>query len=149
GESLASIEKYDAPIQDATTRSLDALKAYSQGMTTRRRQGDAASIPFFRKAIDLDADFALAHARLSTVFSNMGEEALAREQITKAYALKDKVSEPERLYILARFHQLVEGQLQKTIESYQLWTQTYPKDFVPHSNLASLYSDRNEYERAI
>ena len=148
GESLASIEKYDAPIQDATTGSLDALKAYSQGMATRRRQGDAASLPFFRKAIELDPDFALAHARLSTVYGNIGETEVAREHITKAFAMKDRVSEPERLYILARYHQTVEGALQKTVETYQMWIQTYPKDFVPHSNVAGIYSNRNEYERA-
>jgi len=149
GESLASIEKYDAPIQGATTASLDALKAYGQGMSTRRRQGDPASLPFFRKAIELDPDFALAHARLSTVYGNMGEPLRSREHITKAYALKDRVSEPERLYILARYYQTIEGGSQKTIETYQLWTQTYPKDFVPHSNLAGMYSGRNEYDKAV
>jgi serine/threonine protein kinase/tetratricopeptide (TPR) repeat protein len=148
GESLASIEKYDAPIQGATTGSLDALKAYSQGMSTRRRQGDAPSLPFFRKAIELDPDFALAHARLSTVYGNIGETERMREHITRAHALKDRVSEPERLYILARYHQTVEGLPQKTIETYQIWIQTYPKDFVPHSNLAGMYSFRNEYEKA-
>jgi eukaryotic-like serine/threonine-protein kinase len=149
GESLASIEKYDAPVQGATTGSLEALKSYSQGMATRRRQGDAASVPLFRKAIELDPDFALAHARLSTVYSNMGEGARGREHITKAYALKDRVSEPERLYIQARYYQTVEGALQKTIETYQVWIQTYPNDFVPHSNLASLYSARREFDKAI
>ena len=149
GESLASIEKYDAPVQGATTGSLDALKAYSQGMATRRRQGDAGSVPFFRQAVELDPDFALAHARLSTVYSNMGEGARGREHITKAYALKDRVSEPERLYIQARYYQMVEGVLQKTIETYQVWIQTYPKDFVPHSNLASLYAGRREFDKAI
>jgi len=149
GESLASIEKYDAPIQGATTASLDALKGYSQGMSTRRRQGDAASLPFFRRAVELDPEFALAHARLSTIYGNMGEPVRAREHITNAYALKDRVSEPERLYILARYYQTVEGGPQKTIETYQLWTQTYPKDFVPHSNLAGMYNGRGDYDKAI
>ncbi len=149
GESMASIEKYDAPIQGATTGSLDALKAYSQGMLTRRRQGDTASAPFFRKAIELDPDFALAHARLSTVYTNMSETARSREHITKAYALKDRVSEPERLYILARYYSTVEGSVQKAIETYQFWIQTYPKDFVPHSNLAGMYAQRNQFEKAV
>ena len=86
GESLASIGKYDAPIHDATTGSLDALKSYSLAMSTRRRQGDAASLPFFKKAIEQDGNFALAHARLSTVYGNLGESVLAREHILKAYA---------------------------------------------------------------
>ena len=149
GESLASIGKYDAPIHDATTGSLEALKAYSQGMSMRRRQGDTASLPFFRKAIELDPEFALAHARLSTVLGNMGEVDGAREEITKAYAMKDRVSEPERLYIQARYYQTVEGSIGKTIDTYQFWIQTYPKDFVPHSNLAGLYSNRNENDKAV
>ena len=149
GETLASIEKYDAPIQGATTASLDALKAYSLGMATRRRQGDGASLPFFTKAIELDPDFALAHARISTVYDNLGEQAPAREHVAKAYALKDRVSEPERLYISARYYQIVEGNTQKTIDTYEIWTQTYPKDFVPHSNLANMYSKRNENEKAV
>ena len=147
GESLASIGKYDAPVRDATTGSLDALKSYSTGMATRRRDGDAASLPFFKKAIEQDPDFGLAHARLSTVYSNLGESAQARDQLAKAYALKDRVSEPERLYIVARYHTTA-GDAQKAIETYQVWNQTYPNDFVPHSNLANLYENRGEHDKA-
>ncbi|HXI27129.1 MAG TPA: protein kinase [Vicinamibacterales bacterium] len=149
GESLASIGKYDAPIQDATTASLDALKSYSVGMATRRRQGDAASMPFFRKAIEQDPNFALAHARLSTVYGNLGEGLTARDEITRAYAMRDRVSEPERLYITARYATIVEGSIQKTIETYQIWTQTYPTDFVPHSNLAGAFEQRGDHDKAI
>jgi tetratricopeptide (TPR) repeat protein len=149
GESLASIGKYDAPIQDATTASLDALKSYSVGMTTRRREGDGASLPFFRKAIEQDPDFALAHARLSTIYGNLGEQSASRQEITKAYALRDRVSEPERLYITARYATTVEGSTQKTIDTYQIWTQTYPNDFVPRSNLASAYEQRGDHDMAI
>jgi len=149
GESLASIGKYDAPVQEATTASLDALKSYSVGMVTRRRDGDAASLPFFRKAIELDSNFALAHARLSTVYGNLGEQNAARDEITKAYAIRDRVSEPERLYITARYATTIEGSIQKTIETYQIWTQTYPNDFVPHSNLAGAFEQRGDYEKAI
>ena len=148
GESLASIEKYDAPIQGATTASLDALKSYSLGMVTRRRQGDAAALPFFRKAIEQDPEFALAHARLGTVYGNMGEGGLARTHTGKAYALKERVSEPERLYITARYYSTVESSAQKTIDTYQIWIQTYPKDFVPHSNLAGAYEARGEHDKA-
>src|SRR5262249_16092797 len=149
GESLASIGKYDAPIQDATTPSLDALKSYSVGMATRRRQGDAASMPFFRKAIEQDPNFALAHARLSTVYGNLGESSGGGEEIGKAYGLRDRVSEPERLDITARFATIVEGSVQKTIETYQIWIQTYPNDFVPHSNLAGAFEQRGDHEKAI
>jgi eukaryotic-like serine/threonine-protein kinase len=149
GESLASIGKYDAPIQDATTASLDALQSYSVGMAARRREGDAAAMPFFRKAIEQDPNFALAHARLSTVYGNLGEQSASRDEITKAYAIRDRVSEPERLYITARYATVVEGSIPKTIDTYQIWTQTYPNDFVPHSNLAGAYEQRGDHDKAI
>jgi tetratricopeptide (TPR) repeat protein len=148
GESLASIGKYDAPVENATTGSLDALKSYSLGLVARRRQGDAGALPLFRKAIEQDADFALAHARLSTAYSNLGERELAREHISRAYALREKVSEPERLYITARYYTTVQGSVQKTIDTYQIWTQTYPKDFVPRVNLAVAYENRGEFDKA-
>src|SRR5262245_25603378 len=148
GESLASIEKYDAPIQGATTASLDALKSHGLGMSTRRGQGDGASLPFFKKAVEQDPDFALAHARLGTVYGNLGEGVLSRTHATKAYELKDRVSEPERLYITARYFTTVEVSPQKAIDAYQIWIQTYPKDFVPHSNVAGLYENRGEHEKA-
>jgi eukaryotic-like serine/threonine-protein kinase len=149
GESLASIEKYDAPVRGATTGSLEALKSYSLGLVTRRRQGDAASVPFFRQALELDPDFALAHARLGTVYGNMNEDALARRHLTKAYELKDRVSEPERLYITARYFSAVESSPQKTSDAYRVWIQTYPKDFVPHANLAGVYESLGDHEKAV
>jgi tetratricopeptide (TPR) repeat protein len=149
GESLASIGKYDAPVQDATTGSLDALKSYSSGMATRRRDGDQASLPFFRKAVEQDPEFALAHARLSTVLSNLNEEEEARAHITKAFALKDRVSEPERLYITARYYTTAALEPQKAIETYQIWNQTYPNDYVSHANLGSMFQNLREYDKAI
>jgi tetratricopeptide (TPR) repeat protein len=149
GESLASIGKYDAPIQDATTKSLDALKSYSAGMVTRRQRGDLASLPLFRRAVEQDPDFAIAHARLSTVLNNLGEFQPSIDEVTKAYALRDRVSEPERLYITARYATLVENSSSKTIDTYLMWIQTYPKDYTPHVNLASTYDNRNEPEKAI
>jgi len=148
GESLASIGKYDAPIEGATTASLDALKSYSLALSTRRKQGDAPSVPFFRKAIEQDPDFALAHARLSTVYSNMGESELSRAEINTAYALRDRVSEPERLYIQARYNTTIEGSNAKTIETYQLWNATYPNDYVPHVNLGVAYNSEGQYDKA-
>jgi tetratricopeptide (TPR) repeat protein/predicted Ser/Thr protein kinase len=149
GESLASIGKYDAPIHDATTASLEALKSYSSGMATRRRDGDQAALPFLRKAVEQDPEFALAHARLSTVLSNLNEEEESRAHITKAFALKDRVSEPERLYITARYYTTAELAPQKAIETYQIWNQTYPNDYVSHSNLGSVYQSLREFDKAI
>src|SRR5262249_16355300 len=105
--------------------------------------------PFFRKAIEQDPNFALAHARLSTVYGNLGEQTTAREEIVKAYAMRDRVSEPERLYITARYATTVEGSTQKPTNTYPTWTQTYPNDFVPHSNLAGAYEQRRDHDKAI
>ena len=149
GESLASIGKYDAPVTEATTASLEALKSYSVGLATRRQQGDAAALPFLKKAVEQDPEFALAHARLSTVYSNLNEGEQARQHIAKAYALKDRVSEPERLYIIARYYTTAEPSPQKVIETYQIWNQTYPNDFVPHSNLAVTYENEGEFDKAV
>src|SRR4029450_9527376 len=120
------MEKEDAPIKDARTASLDALKSYSLGMSTRRRQGDGASLPFFKKAVEQDPEFALAHARLGTVYGNMGQGVLSRTHTAKAYELKDRVSEPERLYITARYFTTVDVSTQKASDANKFWIQTYP-----------------------
>jgi tetratricopeptide (TPR) repeat protein len=148
GESLASIEKYDAPIQDATTSSLDALKSYTLAVNTRRQQGDGASIPFFKKAIEQDPNFAIALARLSTVYSNLGESEASRDYVMRAYALRDRVSEPERLYIMTRYYTVAEDSPQKALETYQVWIQTYPKDYVARVNVSTIYTGRHDYEKA-
>jgi Flp pilus assembly protein TadD len=148
GESLSSIGKYDAPIQDATTSSLEALKAYSLGVRMRRLQGEAASVVFFKQAIELDPNFALAYARLGTVYDNLGEHGLGNEYIQNAFALKDRVSEPERLYILARYYEKIENSDQRAIETYRLWIQTYPNDYTPRVNVAAPYRSRGEYDPA-
>ena len=143
------MKRYDANIEQATTRSLDALKAYSQGMAARRTQGDFDSVPFFRRAVEHDPDFALAHARLGTVLSNLGERDEAKKAASRAYELRDKVSERERLYIEARYFTTVTRDQPKAIESYRLLLATYPDDYAGHSNLGSLYRDRNMMPEAI
>jgi eukaryotic-like serine/threonine-protein kinase len=149
GESLASVQRYDQNIEQATTRSLEALKAYSQGMTSRRTQGDFESLPFFRRAVELDADFALAHARLGTVLSNIGEQAEGRKAARRAYELRDKVSERERLYIEARYFTTVEGSSDKAIEAYRLLLATYPDDYAAQSNIGSLYRNAGRHKEAL
>ena len=121
GESLASIQRYDAKIEEATTPSLEALKAYSQGLRTRRTTGDFDSVPFFRRAIDLDPEFALAYARLGTVYSNLGQADESRKMTTRAYELREKVSEAERLYIEARYYTTVQPDVQKALDTYKVW----------------------------
>jgi tetratricopeptide (TPR) repeat protein len=149
GESLASIQRYDSQIEQATTQSLEALKAYSQGMAMRRTKGDFEALPLFRRAVEIDPDFALAHGRLGTVLSNLGERDEAEKAATRAYELRDKVSERERLYIEARYHTTVARDQEKAIESYRALLATYPDDFAGQSNLGSIYRDRGRMREAI
>lgn len=149
GESLASVQRYDANIEQATTPSLEALKAYSQGVTTRRMQGDFESVPFFRRAIQIDPEFALAHARLGTVLANLGERTEAEKAATRAYELREKVSERERLYIEARYYTTVAHDDAKAIEVYRLLLATYPDDYSAHHNLGLLYRHRGMTKQAI
>ena len=149
GESLSTIEKYDTPIKEATTPSLEALKAYSLGIQTRSLHGDAAAIPHFKRAIELDPNFAMSYARLGVSYLNTGQLALAEENIEKAYGLRDRVSERERLTISAYYFSWATGDLEKGNQNYLLWTQAYPRDDVPHNNLAVNYEYLGQEERAL
>jgi len=149
GESLASIEQYDAAIEQATTSSLEALKAFSLGVEERAKSGDGPAIPFFERAIELDPSFAMAHARLGTIYGNLGERDKSNEYRTKAYGLRERVSELERLYITAHYYASVVGDLDKQVDTYELWKRTYPRDWTPYNNLTVHYNDMGEFERAI
>jgi tetratricopeptide (TPR) repeat protein len=138
GESLSSIEKHDTPIEEATTSSLDALKAFSLGDAQRARGSDPASVPFYKRAIELDPNFAMAYATLAAVYTNMGESRLAPANAKKAFELRDRVSERERFYISSHYYNDT-GELNKAIEQYQLWEQIYPRDWIPRNNLCSIY----------
>jgi eukaryotic-like serine/threonine-protein kinase len=149
GESLASLTRYDANIEQATTASLEALKAYSQAIARRRAEGDRAALPLFRRAIELDPDFALAHARLGTAYANVNDTANARLETERAYALRDKVSELERLYIEARYFTTVAPDEHKAIEAYRVTLATYPNDYTARVNLAILLRSQGELDEAI
>jgi eukaryotic-like serine/threonine-protein kinase len=148
GESLSTVREFDTPLVDATTPSLDALKAYSLGLQ-KDEVNDAAAIPFFKRAIELDPEFASAYAALAVCYRNLGESGLARENFSKAFELRGHVSEREKLLITARYYNHVTGELQKAIDAYQLWVQAYPRDAVAHSQLASLYGASGQYEKSI
>jgi serine/threonine protein kinase/Flp pilus assembly protein TadD len=148
GESLASVQRFDVPVE-ATTPSLEALKAYSLGITTGRTKGDAEAIPFMRRAIELDPNFAMAYAGLAVEYSNLGQASLAMGYAKKAYELSDRVSNREKYRISAFYFQFVTGELEKATEAYELWSKSYPRDSVPHANLGSLYSSLGQYEKAI
>jgi serine/threonine protein kinase/tetratricopeptide (TPR) repeat protein len=148
GESLASIQKFAVPVE-ATTPSLEALKAYSIGITTGRTKGDSEAVPFMKRAIELDPNFAMAYTGLGIEYSNLGQATLAAEYATKAYALRDRVSDRERYRISAFYFQYVTGEIDKAIEAYDLWAKSYPRDMVPHGNVGSLYSSLGEWDKAV
>ena len=148
GESLASLQKYDAPVE-ATTPSLEALKAYSLGMRSWFANGDTAALPYFQRAVELDPKFAMAYARLAMVYDNLGENALTTENMRKAYELREKVSEWERLYLEAHYYDRATGELERAAQVYEVWQQTYPRDWVPYNNLRGLYAVFGKYEKAL
>jgi eukaryotic-like serine/threonine-protein kinase len=134
GESLASVQKFDVPIE-ATTTSLEALKVFSQGVAVKETKGDTDAVPFFKRAIELDPNFALAYASLGVCYSNMEEADLAAGNIRKAYALRDRVSARENFRITGAYYQYVTGELEKARATYQLESQSYPRDRVSRLNL--------------
>ena len=147
GESLATVQKFDAPLE-ATTPSLEALKAYSIGTITARRKSHAEAIPLYKRAIELDPRFVMAYAALGVAYTNLRQASLGAENLRKAYDLRDRVSEHERYRVSALYYQLGTGELEKAIEAYQLWSKSYPRDLVPHLNLDSLYSAFGRYDKA-
>ena len=148
GESLASIQRFDAPIEQATTSSLEALKAYSLGNDRRTQGREGEAIPFFERAVELDPNFAMAHARLSVVHYNRLDFPKSMAAAERAYALRDRVSERERLYITGRY-QAISGDTDALQRTYEVWRQTYPRDSTPRNNLSLLLSQRGEHEAAI
>jgi tetratricopeptide (TPR) repeat protein len=148
GESLASVERYDVPVQ-ATTSSLEALQAYGAALRTKRSQGDSSALPLLKRAVELDPDMAMAYVVLGAVYSNLDETALASESAKKAYKLRDRVGERERLYIDSSYYNLATGQLDKEIAVYTQWQQTYPRDWVPRHKLAYCEGYLGHYQKAL
>ena len=149
GESLSSIQKFDTPITDATTSSLEALRAYAAADQLRNSGGEAESIPGFQRAIELDPNFAMAYARLAAIYGNLGEEDRSLEAAKKAFDLRDRISERERFYVDQHFF-FVNGDIEKEKESLELNIKTYPNDSGALGNLALQYNlFYGQYEKAI
>ena len=148
GESLASVQKFDVPIE-ATTPSLEALKTFSMGVTTQEQRGDSEAVPFLRRAIELDPNFAMAYARLAVAYGNLSQPSLAAENLKKAYALRDRVSEREKFHITADYYAFGTGELEKEAQTYVLWMQSYPRDFIPHANLGDNSKTLGQYDKAM
>ena len=150
GESLASVQKYDAPPEDVTTPSLEALQSYSLGYRTMIAKNDyPAAIPFFQQAISLDPNFAMAYARMGINFYNLDEPARAEENLQKAYELREKLSEREKLYIAASHDAMAIGNMEDARKTYELWQQLYPRDQFAIGNLGVVYGFLGEHNKAL
>jgi tetratricopeptide (TPR) repeat protein/tRNA A-37 threonylcarbamoyl transferase component Bud32 len=149
GESLASVQKFAMPLEQATTSSLEALKAFSLGQAEHWKLADDKAIPYLRQATQLDPNFAMAYATLGVCLGNQGEPSQAMDQLKKAFELQERASERERFYISAHYYENVTGEIEKSIQTYEQWKQTYPRDTAAYDNLAIRYSDIGQHERAL
>ena len=149
GESLASVQQFDTPVDQATTSSLDALKAFSQGTRARWQSSDTEAIPFLKHAIELDPNFAMAHLYLAISYSNLGEPDAAIPYAKEAYALRARVSAREQCSISGLYYEIVTGELDKEIEAWQVCERAYPRYFAPHLDLALAFTHLGQFEKAI
>jgi serine/threonine protein kinase/Tfp pilus assembly protein PilF len=149
GESLGSVQKYDAPPESVTTGSLEALQAYTLAFERTTKDDLQGAIGLFQRAVNLDPNFAMAYARMGTTYANLGQIALAAESTRKAYDLRDRVSEWEKLYITSHYENFVSLDLEASRKTYELWTQTYPRDYIPFENLSVTYGELGDYEQAL
>ncbi len=149
GESLSSVQKYATPVEEATTSSLEALKAYSLGQKTRSAKGDTAALPFFKRAVELDPKFAMAFRAMARAYSNVNEIGRASEYARKAYDLREKVSERERFSIEGFYYLIATGELEKAAQTFELWKQTYPRDELPFLDLGFIYASLGDFEKSL
>ncbi len=150
GESPASLKRFDAQVDQVTTPSLDALKAYSSGGMVASTTGSAAAIPFFKHAIELDPNFALAYAMLGRMYGDIGESGVAADYTRKAFELRERTSELENYFISASFNLVITGNMEKAEQSCELWIQAYPRSPEPHMLLSGIiYPVLGHYEKAV
>jgi len=145
GESLATVQKLDVPLSEATTSSLQALQAYS---LSAKASSQAATLAFDRRAIELDPNFALAYWAVGTDYLSLSETGRASEYFTKAFQLREHTSEREKLAITSGYYQNVTGELDKAAQTYQEWSASYPQDYRAHFKLSNVYSQQGQYEKA-
>ena len=149
GESLSSVQRYETPLAQATTPSLEALKAYSLGRMAAQTKGPTAALPLYQHAIELDPNFAIAYQNLGTQYRNLDEYELASENYQKAYDLRGRASEDEKYAISSVYYSFTTGELQKANQAYELWSQAYPRNYAPHNNLGVNYSALGQYDKAV
>ncbi len=149
GESLASVQKFATPLEQATTSSLEALKAFSLGQAEHMKLAEDKAIPYLKQATQLDPNFAMAYGTLGVCYGNQGETRQSADYLKKAFELKERASEREEFYISAHYYESVTGEIEKAIQTYEQWKQTYPRDTVSYDNLAIRYSDIGQHEKAL
>jgi DNA-binding winged helix-turn-helix (wHTH) protein/tetratricopeptide (TPR) repeat protein len=150
GESLTTVRKHNAPLAEATTPSLEALKTYSAGWRILSSTGSAAAVPFFQHAIEIDPTFAMAYAALGRMYGDIGESILSAENTSKAYQLRHRVSDYEKFFISASYDLQVTGNVKKAEQTCELWAQAYPRAMIPHAFLSgAIYPALGKYERSV
>ena len=148
GESLATVQKLDVPLAEATTSSLEALKAYSLGLKAVNEKGSAAALPYHQRAIELDSNFAMGYLAVGYDYSNLAEVGRADEYFTKAFQLREHASEREKLHITANYYEVVTGELDKAAQTFQEESRTYPRWSWAHLELGNVYALQGKYEKA-
>jgi serine/threonine protein kinase/Flp pilus assembly protein TadD len=149
GESVASLQKFATPLEQATTSSLEALQAFTLGQAAHQKADDEIAVPHLKRATELDPNFAMAYATLGVAYGNLGRDSLSHENLQKAYELKERASERERFYISAHYYGEYTRDINKTIETYEEWKKTYPRDTVPLDNLALQYYGIGHFDKAL
>ncbi len=149
GESLSTVQRFDTPLEQATTGSLEALQAYTLGRKASARADWSGAIPFFQRAIALDPKFAMAYARLGTNYRNRNEFTLGSENLLKAFELREQVSAPERFYIEGHYYDYGVGNLEKAVRAHETWAQAYPRDWVPRVDLCAAYSSLGDLDKTL
>jgi tetratricopeptide (TPR) repeat protein len=149
GESLATVKAFDVPLEQASTPSLDALKAYSLGRKMEATQGGTPALPFYQRAVELDPNFAMAYQELAVTYSSLSQLERGAQNARKAYNLRAKVTDRERFSIEGYYYTYATGELDKAAQSYELWQQAYPRDGVPYRNLGNVYNALGNLEKAL
>ncbi len=148
GESLATVQKFDVPLMQATTSSLEALKAYSLAGRPNHETGSSSELSYHQRAIQLDPNFAMGYEKIGEDYFNLGELGRASEYYTKAFELREQVSEEEKLLITSAYYVNVTGELEKGAQTYQEWIENYPRASGAHHNLANVYAMQGQWEKA-
>ena len=149
GESIGSVQKFATPLEQATTSSLEALQAFSLGQADHQRGDDTKAVPHLKRAVELDPNFAMANATLGIAYNNLTQNELAEKFIAKAFDLKDRASEREKLYVSSHYYDVVTRDVTKAIEVYEQWVQIYPRDTPPRDNLALRYASIGQPDKAL